>query len=261
VEGDRLFRVEGGYDRVVGALMKKLAGAEVRFGAEVHRVAWRRGRVRVEMKGVLQALPPVQARAAIITLPVGVLQAGTVTFAPRLPADKRSAISTLKMGGVIRVLLRFRRLPGPMLRRGIDFLHVRGGAVPTFWSIAPLARSVLVGWAAGPAAAALPEGETARLGAALDSLARGLLVPRAELQAALDGWRVFDWKADRWARGAYTFCPPGAFDVPARLAAPIEQTLFFAGEATHVEGASGTVHGAIETGQRAAAELLASLRG
>ena len=69
-----------------------------------------------------------------------------------------------------------------------------------------------------------------------------------------------DWKQDPWARGAYSWIPAGALEVPARLAEPVDDTLFFAGEATDTAGYRGTVHGALETGLRAAAELLASLR-
>jgi hypothetical protein len=63
--------------------------------------------------------------------------------------------------------------------------------------------------------------------------------------------------ADPFARGAYTFVPVGAVDAPARLAAPLDETLFLAGEATHTDGASGTVHDAIETGERVPRELAA----
>ena len=262
IDGDRLFRVEGGYDRIVGELVRRLerAGAELRLGAQIRRLEWRRGHVRARLEGLAAELSPVQARAAVVTLPVGVLQSDAVTFAPRLPSDKRAAIAALEMGPVVRVLLRFRRLPPAMVRHRIDFLHVRGGAVPTFWLASPRERSVLVGWAAGPAVARLPASARGRLEAALGSLARGLVASPAELAAALEAWRVFDWGADPLARGAYTFVPPGALDAPARLAAPVEGTLFFAGEATHTEGASGTVHGAIETGQRVAREVLAHSR-
>jgi monoamine oxidase len=132
---------------------------------------------------------------------------------------------------------------------------VRGGRIPTFWRAAADETPVMVGWAAGPAVDRLPSDEEGRVRAALDSLARGLLVPRAELAGTLEGWRVFDWQADPLARGAYSFLAPGALDAPVRLAAPIEGTLFFAGEATHTGGACGTVHGAIETGHRAAQAL------
>jgi monoamine oxidase len=259
VDGDRLFRVEGGYDRIVGVLVERLlrSGGEVRYGAELEKLRWRPGRVEAQLRGALGPLPPMRARAAVITLPAGVLRSGEVTFAPALPPAKRAAIAALEMGPVVRVLLRFRPPPAAMLRRRINFLHVRHAPVPTFWTISSDDRSVLVGWAAGPAVARLPASERGRLGAALDSLARGLLVPRAELAGTLEGWRIFDWGADRWARGAYTHCRPGTFEAPADLAAPLAQTLYFAGEATHTEGASGTVHGAIETGERAAREVLA----
>jgi monoamine oxidase len=270
IDGDRLFRVAGGYQRIVQVLVQRLerAGGELRLGATVQRITWRRGAVELGARGPLGvALPPVRARAAVITLPLGVLQTGRPRFVPRLPAAKRAAIAALRMGPVVRILLCFRRLPAPLARRGLTFLHVRGGAVPTFWRASPgdapvqaqVQAQVLVGWVAGPAVARLPAGDEARLGAALASLARGLCVTRRSLAAELTGWRIYDWDRDPLAGGAYTFAPPGALDAPAQLAASIDDTLYFAGEATHTAGASGTVHGALETGARAAREILASV--
>ena len=69
------------------------------------------------------------------------------------------------------------------------------------------------------------------------------------------------WPDDPWVRGSYSFFPPGVgLDERRALAAPAHGRLFFAGEATHTEGASGTIHGAIESGERAAGELLDVLR-
>jgi monoamine oxidase len=70
---------------------------------------------------------------------------------------------------------------------------------------------------------------------------------------------VFDWQADPLARGAYSWVPVGGMKAEKELARRVGP-LFFAGEATHYGGACGTVHGALETGLRAAAELQASLR-
>src|SRR5205814_5725005 len=99
---------------------------------------------------------------------------------------------------------------------------------------------VVTAWAGGPAAARLrPLSEGGRLRAALASLARGLGVDRSALLDELAGWRVFDWQGDPFARGAYSFSPPGGLTVPAALAAPVQETLYFAGEATHTQGASG----------------------
>jgi hypothetical protein len=63
-------------------------------------------------------------------------------------------------------------------------------------------------------------------------------------------------KAKAISLGAYSYVPVGAITAPIRLAEPVADTLFFAGEATNSDGHSGTVHGAIATGYRAADELL-----
>jgi monoamine oxidase len=69
--------------------------------------------------------------------------------------------------------------------------------------------------------------------------------------------QLVDWSGDTWARGGYSYSPVGAGDARAKLAAPIVPTLFFAGEATLTNGHAATVHGAIESGRRAADEILA----
>jgi len=68
-----------------------------------------------------------------------------------------------------------------------------------------------------------------------------------------------DWQADPFARGGYAVTPVGALAAPRLLAQPVADTLFFAGEHTHTGGQAGTVHGAMETGERAAKGCLAVL--
>jgi monoamine oxidase len=273
VEGDRLFRLVGGYGPLVAGLAARAvrAGASQRLGAVVHRIVWRRGQVEIHARSALGApLPGEIARAAIVALPAGVLRGppgapAGVRFSPSLPPGKRAALAGVRMGPVIRVLLRFRRLPGPLRERGFTFLHGRSGTFPTFWRAGADDEPVLVGWAAGPAAEALAGAdEPTRVQAALVSLGRTLRLGTGAsawraVATELEGWRVFDWQADPFARGAYSYLAPGALDAPALLAAPVAGTLFFAGEATHTAGATGTVHGAIETGTRAAAEAAAAL--
>ncbi|MBI1877640.1 MAG: FAD-dependent oxidoreductase [Chloroflexi bacterium] len=70
--------------------------------------------------------------------------------------------------------------------------------------------------------------------------------------------RLVDWSGDAWTRGGYSYTPVGAGDARAKLATPVAQTLFFAGEATLTNGHAATVHGAIESGRRAAEEILAA---
>ena len=68
--------------------------------------------------------------------------------------------------------------------------------------------------------------------------------------------QVTRWAQDPFARGAYSHVPPGAsYDDYEALAEPIRKRLYFAGEATNVRYPA-TVHGAYESGERAAHEIL-----
>ena len=268
IQGDRLLRLEGGYGRLVEAMVSDAlrAGVTIRTGARVERLRWRAGAVTVQGRGVLdKAMPVVHARAAVLTLPLGVLKArpparGAVRFSPELPADKLAAIERLLVGPVMRMALRFAADTPGLQTEAFTFLHVDGAAFPTFWRLPAPARQdtpTLLGWSAGPAAQRLAgRSPEQRLRAAVRSLGRGLLVSPTALLQALEGWRLFDWQDDPFTRGAYSFAPPGGAELPGQLAAPVADTLFFAGEATHTDGATGTVHGALETGDRAARLLL-----
>ena len=66
----------------------------------------------------------------------------------------------------------------------------------------------------------------------------------------------YDWRSDPFSRGAYSYAGVGGRHAGAELAAPVDATLFFAGEATQSDGRNATVHGAIASGRRAAAQVL-----
>jgi monoamine oxidase len=69
---------------------------------------------------------------------------------------------------------------------------------------------------------------------------------------------VFDWQADAFSRGAYSYVRVGGTDTVKKLAEPVGGVLFLAGEAVH-EGMSGTVAGALASGNDAAEQVLRSL--
>ncbi|HEX9240844.1 MAG TPA: NAD(P)/FAD-dependent oxidoreductase [Anaeromyxobacter sp.] len=262
VGGDAVFRVEGGYARVLDPLRRALerGRAEIRLSTCVQEIRWRPGHVEISARGPAGGwLPALRASAAIVTLPLPVLSEGHVRFRPALP-DKRRAAAALGMGPVVKVVLRFRRSPwtdtGP---RALSFLHVPGAPIPVFWTLAPLRAPVLVGWAGGPDSARLAgKREVEVLRAAVRSAARGLGCSAGELEDALDGATVVDWTRDPYARGGYAVFPVGSAAAPLVLARPVDETLFFAGEAT-AGGLAGTVEGALRSGERAAHEALAAL--
>jgi monoamine oxidase len=213
----------------------------------------------VHARGPLGALAPIVARAAVVTVPLGVLRAragepGHLRFRPTLPSAKRSAIDGLAMGAVMKLVLRFRALPPPLDRDDVVFVHAPRAPMPTWWKLTPIDAPVLVGWAGGPAADALARlAPEAALRRAIDALARAVRVP--DLGERVAAQRTFDWRHDPFARGAYAWVPAGAEGAPATLAEPVDETLFFAGEATNLPEI-GTVHGALRSGERAARELL-----
>ncbi|MFL5308524.1 MAG: flavin monoamine oxidase family protein [Polyangia bacterium] len=264
-QGDRLFRTRDGYDALPAFLARPLlrTPGALRLATVVTRVAWGAGGVAIDARGLWGGpLPQVRARAALITVSLGVLQArppapGAIRFHPPLPNAKRRAIARLAIGNVIKVVARFRAPFGQGAFQKIPpattFVHVPGAAVPTWWVAAPRPSTCLVGWAAGPAADRL-QADTA-VGVAIRGLARGLGLPTSTVAAALEDARVFDWANDPFARGAYSWVPVGALDTPAALAVPVGECLYFAGEATDVGGDPGTVHGALATGARAAHEV------
>jgi monoamine oxidase len=268
--GERLFRVRDGYDILVRHLARR--AGDLRTGVIVTEIRHGRSGVEVRARGAFGGrLAPLTARVAVVTLPLGVLKArppaiGAVRFVPALPREKRHAIAALGMGRVIKVILRFRAPLGvgalAALPPGASFLHLESGTPPTWWAPRPLTDRVLVGWVAGPRAepfATRHATRAARIAAAIRTLAGALRVAPAELSAAIEDARCFDWGEEPFSRGAYSWIPVGATAAPATLAAPVGRALFFAGEATDTSGDTGTVHGALASGRRVAAEILARL--
>jgi monoamine oxidase len=165
----------------------------------------------------------------------------------------------VRTGGVVKALLRFRE-PFWLTRafRKVDFFQAPAAPFPAWWRGSPREVPLLTGWAGGPAADRLPRHQL--LQKALESLSLIFSRPARDLESLLDGVRTIDWSADPFARGAYAYELAGApADLAQQLAASENDTLFFAGEATSLDGRSGTVDGALETGRRAARELLRSL--
>ncbi len=259
-QGMRTRRVIGGYDRALRGLADALrSGDALRLGLTVETVRWRKGRVEVRARTLTGAAEELEAERLVVALPVSVLAAlDGVRFDPPL-RRKREALAWVRTGAVVKALLRFRE-PFWLTRalRKVDFFHAPGAAFPTWWRGSPREVPLLTGWAGGPAAERL--GREDRLALALDSVSRLFGRSRREVDSSLDGARIVDWSEDPFARGAYAYELAGAPpDLLPRLAAPEEGTLFFAGEAFSLTGRGGTVDGALETGLRAAHELLRTL--
>jgi monoamine oxidase len=253
ISGDMQFRVLAGLDNVVytlGRFDRNLV--DIRLNTIVNEIEWSAGRVRID---------GLAADGAVVTLPLGILQAGQVRFIPEL-TEKHSAANQLIMGHVVKIIICFN---SPFWEeRGVtrpSFIHARGEKVPTWWTTRPMVTPILVGWAGGPPAEDLTlKADGLILTAAIESLAHTFKMPPAAVENQIRAAVVKDWQAESFSLGAYSYIPVGAITAPITLAEPVANTLFFAGEATNSDGASGTVHGAIATGYRAADQILRAER-
>ena len=266
-------KILDGYDCVPGTLAARLRG--VRLSHVVHEVAWDPGAVAVSYSvpasgSQLARTGTISARAVIITVPLGVLQQpeseSGITFAPNVNAMTK-AIAGIEMGVVARVVLMFRepfwekrsvrRRTGPDSLTELSFLMSTDEDVPVWWTAAPVRTPMLVGWAGGPRASRLIKtGESEIESRAIAAIARQLGMQRRAVAALVEQFWHHDWLHDPFTLGAYSYALVGGSKAAAQLARPVEKTLFFAGEAADSTGRTGTVHGAIGTGYRAADAFL-----
>src|SRR4051812_31263402 len=250
IEGDRSFRIVGGYGLLVNFLESQLTRANIRLvrNAIVKRIVWHPHAVtaHVSIDGRKEEFG---GSVAIITLPVGVLKAGSVRFEPSLP-EKEQVVHEFQFGNVTKVVLKFRSPFWPEPNFG--FIHSQDEWLPTWWSHED--EHAIVGWAGGPKGARLTVHEDRFIQQrALETLTR--ILDDQTIPSLLVEFHHHNWKSDPFAKGAYSYLPVNGLDLPRALGACVENTLFFAGEATAIDYQLGTVHGALESGLRAAHEV------
>lgn len=273
--GNKQFRILDGYDALIEWLRAGLdpSRVETRLGTVVKSVSWRDREVVVDcVAGAGNLERTIRASAAVVTLPIGVWksaseQEGSIRFDPPLD-EKARAISQIEVGHVVKIVMRFAerfwddsaflKKRGATASQPVNFVHSSDRFVPTWWTGAPVRVPTVTAWAGGHAAdALLAEGESGMTDRALDSMSKAFGMRRRTLDELLSGTWSHNWQADPFSRGAYSYAGVGGSGAHKQLARPLRSTLFFAGEATNGEQ-TGTVAGAVESGKRAAKELLRS---
>ena len=250
--GDTLvnWRLPGGY----GALVQTMAqGLPVRLATPVTAVDWRDRAIVLET-----AQGSLKAQRLIVTLPSNVIaasNAGGIDFTPALPAEKLQAAGDLPLGANLKLFLavegepfgppRDHQLPSRFDRVDCSFMHAH-----------PFGRPLVAAYFGGDLARQL---EAAGLAAMTDFVESELAFNYGEsVRGHFRPLAASGWMADPWAGGAYSYARPGATWARGLLAAPIEDRIFFAGEATSIDDFA-TAHGAYLTGLAAAKAALAAL--
>ena len=199
-----------------------------------------------------------EASYAIVTVPLGVLKAGSITFKPPLPSAKLGAIQRLDMANLEKVVLVFDEPFWSPLGEALTYIGDPVGEFPWFVDFTETAGQ--------PTLLCLFGGATARR--TLETQSDDQIIARTlEILSEMtnediptpQASYVTRWKEDPWSRGSYSYLPVGASAQDMHeLSRPVGQRLFFAGEAT-VARRYGTVHGAMLSGRREAERVLEAL--
>jgi monoamine oxidase len=248
----------------VNELVHSFSPDSIRLGCEVRAVDWSRNG-GIEVRAVQDTTDlRFCAKRLLITLPHAVLRRSVekhegIQFHPPLDA-KRDALGQIETGNVIKVVMHFRerfwedpKIIGKCAPFG--FALCLDADFPTWWTQSPISSTLLTGWAGGAQSDHLiGRGAEELESIALTSVSKTFGVSTDVLRRLFVGAFFHDWQRDPFALGAYTYLKVNATNAPGKLAEPIDDTLFFAGEATSSDF-NGTVHGAIDSGLRAAREI------
>ncbi len=241
--GEDNFHIDCGYQRLLEPLSTNLT---IELGTVVTLIRWNADQVEVMSADRRQW----RARYLVATVPVSLLQVGLPAFEPPLPTDKQTALAAIPMGHVTKLVLWFEQ------RFWSDFTVLStDGVIATWWPVSSARTPTLMGYAGGQQAIRVAElGESEAIAVALRELQTLFAV---EVKPYFLGGRLIDWSRDPWSRGAYTYSSAGTPAARVTLAMPLGP-IHFAGEATVTGAEIATVHGAFESGRRAARAILLS---
>ena len=194
---------------------------------------------------------------AIVTLPLGVLKNKNVEFSPSLSQDKQQAIARVGVGQINKVFLLFDKAFWPVKTQYFGFHSPKRGRYAYFLSYRTFSDiNCLVTFGFGEQGNAIEQMNESQLIADVTPVLKTMfgaaaIAPRRAIPTR--------WNGDPYARGAYSFAGIGSTDKDHLvLAEPASARLMFAGEHTH-ELYRATVHGAYESGLRAASRILAAV--
>jgi monoamine oxidase len=241
-----MFRVRAGNDRLVDALARRL-----RDRLELSRIL---RSIRQDARGIRAAVEDARGRRhqitadyAIVTLPPPLVL--SCAFDPPLPAAQAAALAALPLGAATKVSMRFAHPWWRRRGRPRAFgTNLPCGAV---WEGAEEQRVAVLTCLGGASASA----RLARAARTSASLVRELTMPGTPEPGVLVGAPI-SWEDDAWSRGAYAVFTPAFDPRDRRLLARVHGRVAFAGEHTS-ERWQGFMNGAVESGQRAAEEILA----
>lgn len=258
---DKQFRPEGGYLKLVEYLFNKCKEANVyfAFNEPVARLEYSKDQVSVTTNKTRYFSTKV-----LVTVPIGVLQSGSIQFVPDIP-EKIKASKLLGFGAVAKTIFQFKnafwkdkdKTQGKDVKK-LGFMFART-IIPTWWTQYPKDSAMITGWSGGPHAndlKGLSKEEVKEKG--LQSLSSIFNISLEELRSNLIGWYVYDWLEDLYCIGGYSYDVINGAALRETVRKPIYDTVFFSGEGLYEGIEIGTVEAALSTGKDSAMKIVST---
>ena len=232
----------------IGTLLAKLAfGLPIQFFSPVNRISWAGRMLEAEARRTT-----LTAHAIIVTASTGVLGSGAIKFEPALPARYAEAITKLPLGSYDHVAIEFAGNPLGLQSDELVFEKADGTKTAALVGNVSGSRLCLVELAGKLDAGLVQEGEASMTAFAIEWLVH---LFGSDLKRAVQRTHATRWGKEQWVLGAFSSAAPGAQWARKTLSEPLQDRVWFAGEAAH-ETLWGTVGGAWEAGERAADAVL-----
>jgi monoamine oxidase len=252
------YHLEGGYSLLMDYLFEqcRLSDVMFHFSTVVTEIYWERDKVTV----ICDNGDRYDGQKLLITIPPAVLKNEAVRFFPH-PEEHMKALHKIETGGVIKFLVEFKEPEwenddNDDFRQFPDAHFIFSDAwVPTWWTQSPSTTPLLTGWLSGPITNNLKLTDEILMDEAVKSLGYIFDCREDVLRSHIRAVKVINWMNDPFARGAYAYKTvetPAAIEVLSR---PLEETVYFAGEAYHSGPEMGTVEAALASGADAASRM------
>jgi len=241
-EEDEQFRIPGGCDQMINYLEKQCLkfGVTIHTSAIVSAIQWQKNDVTVTTTDKKTH----NGNKIIITVSLGMLLTHTISFQPSID-DYLKAGGKIGYGTVVKVLLQFKERFWEQRKKNLGFLLTEE-VIPTWWTQLPSSYPLLTGWAGGPQAWPLENNDDETiLELALQSLSNVFKKPVGELKQLLTASLVANWSKESFAKGGYSYSMIESTKAQKLFATPIDETIFFAGEAFYDGPSPGTVEAAL----------------
>ena len=254
-EQEEQFRIPGGCSQLINYLEQQClkSGARIYKSSAVTEIKWQENDVTV----VTANKKKYTGNKVIITVSLGMLKniPPLVSFQPAID-DYLKAAKTIGFGSVVKILLQFEERFWEKKKTNIGFLFT-DEVIPTWWTQLPSSFPLLTGWAGGPQAWPLEnKDDNAILEMALQSLSNVFKKTVAELKELLTASLVANWNQDSFAKGGYSYSMVGSTQAQKLFATPVNDTIFFAGEAFYDGPSPGTVEAALVSSKNAVEKIL-----